>query len=240
MSMTQAEYDQARADHEILTITCTNCGHDHVIQLNCGDRTCEVCRRKWYGYHYRALKKIISGWENIRKIEVTLKNIPDDHFNKNTIKYLRKCFNRLLHRKKYRKAIKGGFYFVHVTNKGEGWHPHLHIIYTGEKIYPKDLSRDWRSITGNSYIVWSKFKVSPHRALKYLLGDLLSEPKILDQFKDCYNEVMKGSRIVQGFGEYARVSIRSPFICPICGSDTWIVRDFEISRLHREGYDDTS
>lgn len=226
--------------HEFITIYCNQCDFKYQVMLNCGDRTCPICRRKWYGYHYEALKKIIKNWnEDLRVMELTIKNIPDKDFSKKSVKYLRKCLNRLLHRKYYKNKIKGGFYFVHLTNRGQGWHPHLHIIYRGEYIPQGRLCQDWYEITKDSYVVWIRRSMGIKKALQYLFGDLLQKPKIRSEDVWKYNEVLKGSRLIQGFGEYSKTGFREPFICPVCGNNCWICKEFELARFHRD-INDTS
>lgn len=214
--------------HETLTLYCTKCGFSWVATLNCGDRTCLKCRRKWHGHHRDTLQRIIEGWGGqVRVLTLTLKNVPDRDFNKDTIRRLRKCFSRLIHRKYFKARIRGGFYVVHLTNTGRGFHPHLHIIYHGEYIPKSTIVKAWGEITGDSYIVNIKPMVSTREALHYLLGDLLQRPRIRRRDVRKYNEVLKGSRLIQGFGDYSRVSFREPFVCPMCGNDAWYTDQFE-------------
>lgn len=237
--MTQSEYNIAKESHSVLHVLCTKCGFKHTVRLNCGDRTCRCCRVKWYGHHYENLKKYLKSWNKVRIFELTLKNIPDRDFGKNTIKYLRKCFSKLIHRKFYKKSINGGFYFLHITNRGNGWHPHLHIVYDGDYIPKKKLEADWFDITGDSFVVWIRANNSVSKALQYLLSDLLQKTKIRNQDRDQYNAVLKGSRIVQGFGKYSKISFKRPFVCPECGNDSWVVEEFELARFDKD-FNDSS
>lgn len=53
----------------------------------------------------------------------------------------------------FAKAL-GGFHSIEVTNKGKGWHPHVHMIWLCyESPDPFKLSREWLDITGDSFIV---------------------------------------------------------------------------------------
>lgn len=229
------------SSHGYITLFCTQCGYMHVVQLNCGDRTCPVCRKKWYGYHFRALANVMAAWKNVRIMTLTLKNIQSECFSKESVKNMRKSFTRLLHRKYFKSRIKGGFYFVHITNHGRGFHLHIHAVYEGEYIDNRKLSQAWHEITLDSFIVdVMKKNVSVKRALKYLLGDLLQKPKILDQYKCQYNEVMKGTRLVQGFGSYAHEKLREPFRCPICNNTEWYCPHYDSDLYQGIIYDDTS
>ncbi|NKO00869.1 protein rep, partial [Weissella cibaria] len=49
---------------------------------------------------------------------------------------------------------EGGVFSYEVTNKGNGWHPHLHgVLLVSSYIDREQLSAEWESITGDSKIV---------------------------------------------------------------------------------------
>lgn len=49
---------------------------------------------------------------------------------------------------------EGGFHSIEVTNKGKGWHPHVHMIWLCRtKPNQETLSQEWQAITGDSFIV---------------------------------------------------------------------------------------
>lgn len=48
----------------------------------------------------------------------------------------------------------GGFHSIEVTNKGQGWHPHGHMIWLcGSKPDQEALRAEWHAWTGDSFIV---------------------------------------------------------------------------------------
>ena len=48
----------------------------------------------------------------------------------------------------------GGFHSIEVTNKGQGWHPHVHMIWLcASEPDQQALSAEWRAWTGDSFIV---------------------------------------------------------------------------------------
>ena len=50
--------------------------------------------------------------------------------------------------------VDGSVFSYEVTNKGNGWHPHLHaIVALNDYINQDDLSLEWQGITGDSHIV---------------------------------------------------------------------------------------
>jgi len=214
-----------KEDHPFITLLCSRCGHKVRIRLNCGQRSCEICRRKAWGRNARILREIFKKFDNLRVFELTIKNIPQGQFTKETVRQLRRAFSKLIHRKYYREHIKGGVYFVHITNRGRGWHIHLHIVYDGDYIPQSKLSRDWKDITG-SYVVWIRPVRSVAGAVNYLISDLLQKPKIRPEDVDRFNAVMKGQKIIQGFGTLSKLKLKREFICPNCGNNCWIIQEF--------------
>lgn len=48
----------------------------------------------------------------------------------------------------------GGFHSIEVTNKGQGWHPHVHMIWLcASEPDQQALSAEWHAWTGDSFIV---------------------------------------------------------------------------------------
>jgi len=90
------------------------------------------------------------------------------------------------------------------TNKGKGWHPHVHAIWLcHEAPDPYALSSEWRALTGDSYIV----DVRPMdmadpiggfcEVFKYALKfSQLAHPDRLKAY-----QTLKGKRLQDSFGE---------------------------------------
>lgn len=48
----------------------------------------------------------------------------------------------------------GGFHAIEVTNKGQGWHPHAHMVWLCRVEPDQDaLSAEWHALTGDSWVV---------------------------------------------------------------------------------------
>lgn len=78
--------------------------------------------------------------------------------------HLKKAFQTLLERRRdYFKRGTGWTEFAkieglvgsyEVTNKGNAWHPHLHLmIFTRERLNAAALKREWLAITGDSHVL---------------------------------------------------------------------------------------
>jgi hypothetical protein len=187
-------------------------------------RTCPVCRKKWYGYHFGALKRYVSSWPKVYLLTLTLKNVPDNEISRWHVQRLREAFSKLRYRLK--QSIKDGFYVIQMTNSGEGWHLHLHVLFRGDYVSASQISKAWLEITKDSYIVNIKLVDRWQYALRYLLSDFRGEPRIREQDRELYNSLLHGSRLVQGFGEYAKIKLRVPFRCPACRECSW--EDIEV------------
>jgi hypothetical protein len=203
-------------EHPFLTLYCGHCGHPLKVKLGCGDRTCPECRLKWFGYHFKTLLALVAGWKSAYFLTLTLKNIRE--ISKADVQDLRKDFERL--RRRF-KQIQGGFYVVQATNRGKGWHLHLHILFDGFFINQKELSEAWAEITGGSFIVDIRKVQDPKTAVRYLLSDFLQAPRIRPEDAEEFNGIFKGSRLVQPFGKYKATKFRVPYKCPDCGRIEW-------------------
>jgi plasmid rolling circle replication initiator protein Rep len=50
--------------------------------------------------------------------------------------------------------VQGGMFSFEITNNGDGWHPHIHMVaLLDDWIDQKALSEEWQAITGDSFIV---------------------------------------------------------------------------------------
>ncbi|MCJ7828470.1 MAG: hypothetical protein MUP81_01870 [Dehalococcoidia bacterium] len=227
-------------NHLFKTLYCSHCGEVLKVKLSCGDRTCPECRKKWFGYHLKILVNLVSHWAKPYFLTLTIKNISDNDFGKDCVRDIRQCFGKF--RRQFKRKIKGGFYVVQATNRGNGWHLHIHVLFDGWYIPKEMISKAWAEITGGSYIVDIKQIQSPKTAVRYLLSDFLQSPRIRPEDKMAFNYVFKGARLVQSFGCYSKIKLRAPYNCPKCGRCEWIDLDWLLGqgRGSRPRYDDDS
>lgn len=95
----------------------------------------------------------------------------------------------------------GGFHSIEVTNKGQGWHPHAHMIWLcGSEPDQQALSAEWHAWTGDSFIV----DVRPlHDAVEGFLEVCKYALKFSDlELADNWHayEVMSGQRLIDSHG----------------------------------------
>jgi hypothetical protein len=149
-------------------------------------------------------------------LTLTLKRRPLCRAN---IKFLRNCFTRLRHRKMW--TALGGVYQIEVGTVDDLGHPYMDQGW---------ISDNWRAITGDSYIIDIRAALGARDLVKYMSKHLgkMPGPELDDSDfwkrnthwkHDLINAVLKGTRLVQGFGTLSHVSMNlKGSMCPQCGS----------------------
>jgi hypothetical protein len=151
-------------------------------------------------------------------LTLTVKNGPDLVERHN---HLKTAFKRLLKRRRdfldkgrgltEFSKIEGLVGSYEVTNKGNGWHPHLHLmIFTRNRLNVTALKREWLEITGDSHVL----RLDPARhpndpgqdfleICKYALkfGDLTPEQNLIAF------EALHGQRLIVSAGVFWGVKI---------------------------------
>lgn len=197
--------------------------------LRCGDRTCPDCRKRDYYRLFFGYRDVFRDKSRLRFISLTLKNTND--LSRWSVDFLRGCFRKLCRSSSVSSKIKGGMYGIEITNKGKGWHVHMHVICEGGYIPQQELSREWCRITGGSYVVDIRIINSGEDALRYMLKYLLKKPCV-DGKDDVYNAYMVGVRMFSFFGSWYPVRLVRGYmyVCPKCGCAEWI-SEYELWRL---------
>ena len=105
-------------------LTCTNCGGIHTVETHCRCRWCPACaplvsaeRAARWGAAIEALQ-----WPLF--VTLTIPNSEDPE----TLRHLRKKWGQFRRRKIIKERVAGGVATFEVTNKGNGWHPHIHAV----------------------------------------------------------------------------------------------------------------
>lgn len=122
---------------------------------------CPMCARSRSmrmvnGYHEAIIEQLINSDHHLFPtfLTLTVKN-GDDLLER--FEHLKKSFKKLLNRRKdpdydteFNKVV-GGVYSYEVTNKGKGWHPHIHAILLQNDFIDKPMfTGEWESITKDS------------------------------------------------------------------------------------------
>lgn len=117
----------------------------------------------------------------------------------------------------------GGFHSVEVTNRGNGWHPHVHMIWLC-KVPPNQalLSREWECLTGDSFVVDVRQLSDPVEGFievcKYALK--FSDLSLSDNYHAF--EVMSGMRLIDSHGVLRGVEIPDNLLDEILDSEPYL------------------
>lgn len=105
--------------------------------------------------------------------------------------------------------VSGAVFSYEVTNKGNGWHPHLHaVVILDDWISQSQLSDEWLKITGDSHVVdVRRIKKDPAEGFlevfKYALK--FSELDLADNLHAF--ETLRGKRLQGSFGAFHGVKV---------------------------------
>ena len=87
---------------------------------------------------------------------------------------------------------QGAVFSYEVTNKGNGWHPHLHaVLLLDDWIDNVKLSREWHAITGDSYIIDIRRLAKGTKDVLDRQGNIA--PQIVEAFQEVFKYALKFS-----------------------------------------------
>lgn len=150
-------------------------------------------------------------------LTITIKNGSDLAERQNHLqKSLQKLFSHRRETKRGKSKTEFGKVIglvgtFEVTNKGNGWHPHAHIMLVHrEYIRAEKLKEEWKKITGDSEVL----RIDPAKHPKDPAQDFLEIFKYALKFGDLSPElnlqayeVLRGKRLVFSAGEFRSVKI---------------------------------
>ena len=194
----------------------------------------------------KSLAAYLARWEVIQEqrpdlrpylLTLTVKNGPDleerhAHLTKSLRKLMthRRHFNAGVARAPWTELCKaeGGVYTQEQTNKGNGWHPHTHmIILCASAPSQSAISAEWHRITGDSMIVDCR-PITGGESGDYSEG-FMEVFKYAVKFSDLSLEdnwhaaqVLKGKRLLNSFGLFRGVEIPESLLDePLDGLPYW-------------------
>ena len=146
-----------------------------------------------------------------RFVTLTLKQT-DAHL-RDVLDRLYDSFRKLRSGKFWKRRVKGGCAFIEVKYSvaNDAWNVHLHAIVHGQYIPKHDLSREWRKLTGDSYIVDVRFVEDEARTGRYVTkyvskpfnDTFLNRSEMLDTVV----RAMVGRRLCLTFGDWRGISL---------------------------------
>lgn len=118
-------------------IHCLNCDHDLVTEQHCKRRWCPVCARVISAERVAKFSGAIKRMNSPLFVTLTMPNVTEARAG---IQSIRAAFGRWKRQKWFRELdVKGGIASLEITNRGRGWHPHLHVLLDCPWLAPKRL-----------------------------------------------------------------------------------------------------
>lgn len=162
------------------------------------------------------IKKVLKENKNLIPVMITLTVKNGDDLTER-FEHIKKSFQKLQQKRKDAirgktetefTKVQGSMFSYEVTNKGNGWHPHIHMIaLLDDYIDQGKLSREWEAITKDSKIVDIR-KITSKSGQTLDISDALLEVfKYALKFSDLDLELtweayrtLKGKRLLGAFG----------------------------------------
>ena len=109
---------------DALPLTCVACGDRTVASIRCKKRWCPCCAYNIAAERVSKYRLAATRFEWPLFITLTIRNSADV----DSLREIKKSFGKWRRRKLIRMKIKSGIVGFEVTNKGNGWHPHIHML----------------------------------------------------------------------------------------------------------------
>lgn len=120
--------DKLRGCGLTMYLYCAECGHKHEAKTKCSRKWCPSCAPKRGNERAARLRVLIAAMKWPLHITLTVPNTVADWAPRSLLRDLLKAFVRLRRSKLWKTNVKGGVYSIEVTDKGNGYHPHLHVV----------------------------------------------------------------------------------------------------------------
>lgn len=208
-------------------LLCVDCGFVHETQVRCKLRWCPSCaasvsaiRTSRFRFAVRRFK-----WP----LFLTLTQSNTITLEKTDVRKLKEAVRRLRGRAFWKEKVRGGVQSIELTNIGNGWHLHVHLVIDCDWLSilskPPRASntieeKRWKVLVAKSELqeAWRQClrqDVDPIIHVKRASGDIEMEvlkytldPDALDEFEGKIGPViraMEGSRLMGGFGSCYRL-----------------------------------
>jgi len=158
-------------------------GKVRIRSMTCGDRWCPMCaatRRITIANNVRDWVRAVPG---PKLLTLTLKHRTSEL--RDQIGDLYRYFTTIRRNPKWKRHIRGGVWFVHVTwrDTAQQWQPHLHCVIDADWWEQRHISKLWGAVTHDSYIVDVRAIHSTAKVANYVARDA-AKPMSLAQLPD--------------------------------------------------------
>jgi hypothetical protein len=232
----------SRCGHEHIYATCCGCGKTKKLDYRCNLKWCPRCQQRLS----RIRKNLIFLWAKKitqpKHLVVTQKNFPvltRRAIKEHTLKLAK------LRRSKCFRNVRGGCVSTEITNEGNGWHLHAHMLLNVRWLDMRQISIKWGKLVGQKFAIVRVADLRDqdyvHEVCKYVVeGSELAkwQPEQINEFV----LAVRGLRLFNSFGTLRELApqIRrelaaqkpAPPVCE-CGSCDFTYED-EATALSRE------
>ena len=206
-------------DHKYINVICIHCGHRVDVPIYCGNRFCTVCSQPRRKRVRDRLNFLISNRPKVngtmlKHLTLTVRNDPD---LKKMVKHLIDSFRKMRNRKLFRRLITGGAFVIELTNKGNYWHAHLHIIIQSLWIERDDIMNMWFQCSSGNTGVYIR-NIPPTQAVRYLTK-YVSKSDLPPDLQLEASDVLKDFRLFSPFGSWYDLNMTytsPPTFCSAC------------------------
>lgn len=185
----------------------------------CHDRFCTPCANA-RGRTIASNILDLAGSQRLRFLTLTLRACVTPLEPR--IAEIRGYFSRLKRTSLWKRSVTAGIACLEVKRykNAEGWHVHYHVLFQGRYIVRSELSRVWKTITGDSDIVDVRLARSRRNVAKYVVK-YVTKPLDMtathdDEYLDEAVLALKGVRLVDTFGAW-----RGKPITKVDDTGTW-------------------
>jgi Replication protein len=222
--------------------TCRDCGEVQKLKYQCSIKWCPRCQ--WRITRERT--KLIEFWarhiDQPKHLVLTQKNFPVL-----TRARLRTFVKNLaaLRRRKIFRPVKGGTCSIEITNEGNGWHLHAHLLLDVRWLDMRTVARVWGKQVGQLFAIVKIKDVSQREYLKEVSKYVVEGSELAKWPAEQINEfvrAVKGCRFFGSFGSMRELApqirahlraLRAPAPACDCGCSNFIYED-EVSSIMRD------
>lgn len=152
----------SRCGHDEIFKTCRGCGKWETFSYRCNLKWCPRCQQRLGAIR----RNLISLWAKRitqpKHLILTHRNFPTL-----TRKILRRHTQQLakMRRAKCFRTVKGGCVSTEITNEGNGWHLHAHLLLNVRWLDMEKISITWGKLVGQNFAI---VKIKDVREKDYL------------------------------------------------------------------------
>ena len=208
--------------HDFIRVICTSCGAMHDVPVYCGNRFCRICMVPRMSRVKRRLKFLIDNCykpkgSSLKHLVLTLPNQSNLCI---MLKKITQAFRKLRNRKLWKERVVGGAYTIEVTNIGNGWHVHLHVIMQSYYIDWQLLLAAWRKCSGGGQHIHIS-QIDASTGASYL-AKYITKGIEVDGLEFEAGRELKAYRLFSPIGDWYKLSskfVDIPKPCSSCGAE---------------------